>query len=293
MVLENTIFIKYKSKQTMSVVNITALDVKKLRKQTGAGMMDCKKALKEAAGNFDEAIKILRMKGQKIAAKRADRQATEGVAIAKVSDDGTTGITLVVSCETDFVAKNADFISFANDIADVVLANTPATSEVLLALSLNGLTIGENLTAQVGKIGEKIEVSQYEKMNAELVIPYIHAGNKIGVLVGLNKKGDFIVAGKDVAMQVAAMNPIAVDEDSIDEATKEKERAIGKEQARASGRPERILDRIAEGKLNKFFQENTLVHQKFVKDNSKTIKTYLSSIDKDLKVVDFKRLEIG
>ncbi len=277
----------------MSVVKISASDVNKLRKQTGAGMMDCKKALKEAAGDFEEAIKILRLKGQKVAAKRADRQATEGVAIAKVSDDGTTGIALVVSCETDFVAKNADFVGFANDIANVVLANLPANSEELLALSLNGSTIGENLTAQVGKIGEKIEVSQYEKMNAELVIPYIHAGNKIGVLVGLSKKGDFVEAGKDVAMQVAAMNPIAVDEDSIDEATKERERAIGKEQARASGRPERILDRIAEGKLNKFYQENTLVHQKFVKDSSKTVKDYLTSIDKDLKVVDFKRLAIG
>lgn len=277
----------------MSVVKISASDVNKLRKQTGAGMMDCKKALKEAAGDFEEAIKILRMKGQKVAAKRADRQATEGVAIAKVSDDGTTGITLVVSCETDFVAKNADFVGFANDLANVVLANTPANSEELLALPLNGSTIGENLTAQVGKIGEKIEVSQYEKMNAELVVPYIHAGNKIGVLVGLSKKGDFVAAGKDVAMQVAAMKPIAVDENSIDEATKERERAIGKEQARASGRPEHILDRIADGKLKKFFQENTLVHQKFVKDNSKTVKDYLTSIDKDLKVVDFKRLAIG
>ncbi|MGB1241439.1 MAG: translation elongation factor Ts [Chitinophagales bacterium] len=277
----------------MSVVKISASDVNKLRKQTGAGMMDCKKALKEAAGDFDEAIKILRMKGQKVAAKRADRQATEGVAIAKVSDDGTTGITLVVSCETDFVAKNADFVGFANDIANVVLANAPANSQELLALPLNGSTIAENLTTQVGKIGEKIEVSQYEKMNAELVVPYIHAGNKIGVLVGLSKKGDFVAAGKDVAMQVAAMKPIAVDENSIDEATKERERTIGKEQARASGRPEHILDRIADGKLKKFFQENTLVHQKFVKDNSKTVKDYLISIDKDLKVVDFKRLAIG
>ncbi|MFK7908091.1 MAG: translation elongation factor Ts [Chitinophagales bacterium] len=277
----------------MSVVKISASDVNKLRKQTGAGMMDCKKALKEAAGDFDEAIKILRLKGQKVAAKRADRQATEGVAIAKVSDDGTTGITLVVSCETDFVAKNADFVGFANDIANVVLANVPANSEELLALPLNGLTIGENLISQVGKIGEKIEVSQYEKMNAELVVPYIHAGNRIGVLVGLSKKGDFIAAGKDVAMQVAAMKPIAVDENSIDEATKERERAIGKEQARAAGKPEHILDRIADGKLNKFFQENTLVHQKFVKDSSKTVKDYLVSIDKDLKVVDFKRLAIG
>lgn len=279
----------------MSGVKITAAEVNKLRKQTGAGMMDCKKALKEAEGDFDAAITILRKKGQKVAAKRADREATEGVAVAKVSDDGTQGISLVLSCETDFVAKNDDFVAFANDIADLALANMPATHADLLALSFNGSTVAENLTDQVGKIGEKIEVSQYEKLEGALVVPYIHAGNKIGVLVGLNQEGndEIVAAGKDVAMQVAAMKPLAVDEDSIDEATKAKEMEIGREQARASGRPEHILDRIAEGKLKKFYQENTLVHQKFVKDNSQSVKDYLNSVSKGLKVENFKRLAIG
>ncbi len=279
----------------MSVVKISASEVNKLRKQTGAGMMDCKKALKEAEGDFEKAIEILRKKGQKVAAKRADRQATEGVAVAKVSNDGTKGITLVLSCETDFVAKNEDFVAFANSIADLALANMPAKVEDLLGLSLNGLTVADNLIDQVGKIGEKIEVSQYEKLEGALVVPYIHAGNKIGVLVGLNQEGndEIIGAGKDVAMQVAAMKPIAVDEDSIDEATKQKEMEIGREQARAEGRPEQILDRIAEGKLKKFYQENTLVHQKFVKDNSQTVKSYLNSVSKGLKVENFKRLAIG
>ncbi|MGB0929504.1 MAG: translation elongation factor Ts [Chitinophagales bacterium] len=279
----------------MSGVKITAAEVNKLRKQTGAGMMDCKKALKEAEGDFDAAITILRKKGQKVAAKRSDREATEGVAVAKVSDDGTQGISLVLSCETDFVAKNADFVSFANDIADLALANMPADNAELATLPFNGSTVAENLIDQIGKIGEKIEVSQYEKLEGALVVPYIHAGNKIGVLVGLNQEGndEIVAAGKDVAMQVAAMKPIAVDENSIDEATKQKEMEIGREQARASGRPEHILDRIAEGKLKKFYQENTLVHQKFVKDNSKSVKDYLNSVSKGLKVENFKRLSIG
>ncbi len=276
-------------------VKISASDVSKLRKQTGAGMMDCKKALKEAEGDFEKAIEILRKKGQKVAAKRADREATEGVAIAKVSDNGTQGIALVLSCETDFVAKNADFIGFANDIANVALENTPASKDELLALSLNGTSIADHLISQVGKIGEKIEVSQYGKLDAALVVPYIHANNKISVLVGLNKAGgdNFVSAGKDVAMQAAAMKPIALDESEVDEATKQKELEIGKEQARASGRPEHILDRIAQGKLKKFYQDNTLVHQKFVKDNSKSVAQYLKSVDKDLKAVSFKRLSIG
>lgn len=276
-------------------VKISASDVKKLREQTGAGMMDCKKALKEAEGDFEKAIEILRKKGQKVAAKRADRQATEGVAVAKVSEDGTKGITLVVSCETDFVAKNEDFVAFANSIGDLALENMPANTEELLQLSLNGSSVADNLTDQVGKIGEKIEVSQYEKLEGSLVVPYIHAGNKIGVLVGLNQgaSDDIVAAGKDVAMQVAAMRPIAVDENSVDEATKQKEMEIGREQARAEGKPEKILDRIAEGKLKKFYQDNTLVHQKFVKDNSQTVQAYLNSVSKGLKVENFKRLAIG
>ncbi|MEZ4886576.1 MAG: translation elongation factor Ts [Chitinophagales bacterium] len=279
----------------MSGVKISASDVNKLRQQTGAGMMDCKKALVEAGGDFDVAIEVLRKQGQKVAAKRSDRQATEGVAIAKVSDDGTSGITLVLSCETDFVAKNDDFVSFANKIADIALANTPSNTEELLSLSLNNLTIAENLTDQIGKIGEKIEVSNYEKLSADLVVPYIHAGNKIGVLVGLNQTGneDIIGAAKDVAMQVAAMKPIAVDESDVDEETKAKELEIGREQARAEGKPDKILDRIAQGKLQKFYQDNTLVHQKFVKDNSKTVGEYLQSVSKGLKVTGFKRLAIG
>ena len=276
-------------------VKITAKDVNQLRKMTGAGMMDCKKALVEAGGDFDAAIEYLRKKGQKVAAKRADRDATEGAAIAKVNDDHTKGVVIVLSCETDFVAKNEDFVQFANDIAAIALDCFPDSKEDLLEQTLaSGETIADRLSSEVGKIGEKIEVSAYEKVKAETVVPYIHAGNKIGVLVALNQSGDEVnEAGKDVAMQIAAMRPVAVDESDVDEATRQKELEIGREQAIAEGKPEKIIERIAEGKLKKFYQENTLLNQKFVKDSSKTVRQFLQSIDKELTVTGFKRNGIG
>ena len=279
----------------MNVVKISAAEVNKLRKQTGAGMMDCKKALKEANGDFEAAIEYLRKKGQKVAAKRADRTASEGAAIAKSNEAGTKGIVIVLSCETDFVAKNSNFIQLANDIADLALANFPATKEELLQLELDGLPLNERITQEIGKIGEKIEVSNYEHLTNEVVVPYIHAGNRIGVLVALNQaKNDAIwSAGKDLAMQVAAMSPIAVSEADVPAATIAQELKIGREQAIEMGKPEQMVERIAQGKLKKFYKDNTLVHQQFVKDTSKNIKQFLIEIDSKLEVVDFKRVAIG
>ena len=233
----------------MSEVKISAADVKRLRDQTGAGMMDCKKALVEAGGDFDKAIEVLRKKGQKLSAKRADRDAKEGVVIAQVSDDHSKGVIVKLSCETDFVAKNEDFVNLTKEFASLALQNMPADLEALKALSYNSsMTIGEKVTEQVGVIGEKIELAAYEKIEAAQVAPYIHMGNKAGVLVGLNNdNGDFFEAGREVAMQVAAMRPIAVDKDGIDQTTIDKEIEIGKEQARQEGKPEAILEKNCHG----------------------------------------------
>lgn len=278
----------------MSDVKISAADVKKLREMTGAGMMDCKKALKESEGDFDKAIEVLRKKGEKIAGKRADREATEGVVLALVSDDQKRGIIVKVSCETDFVAKNQEFIDMTQKIAETALDKFPETREELLNLPYNDITIGEKLTEQVGVIGEKIELAAYERLESPMVAPYIHMGNKAAVLVGLNKADDeYFEAGRDVAMQVAAMRPIAVDKDGIDQSVIDKEIEIGKEQARQEGKPEQILEKIAMGKLNKFYKESTLLNQQFVKDNKKTVADYLQDIDKDLTVTDFKHVELG
>lgn len=279
----------------MTGVKITAKDVKKLREMTGAGMMDCKKALVAAEGDFEAAIEHLRKKGQKVAAKRADRNATEGAAIAKTTADYTKGIALVLSCETDFVAKNEAFVGFANEIADLALNSDATTVEELLALSLDGTVLSDRIATEIGKIGEKIEISKFEAVTATSVVPYIHAGNRIGVLVALNQEStDAIVnAAKDVAMQVAAMYPIAVDESGIPEATKAKEMEIAREKALAEGKPEKIIDRIAQGSLKKFMKDNTLVNQKFVKDSNVTVKQFLNSVAKGLAVTDFKRLAIG
>jgi len=275
-------------------VKITAKMVKQLRDKTGAGMMDCKKALTEADGDFDTAIANLRKKGQKLSDKRADRATTEGVVIALTSEDGKRGIAVNIGCETDFVAKNDDFVSFAKSIADVALANFPATKEELLALELNGITIGEKVIEQTGVIGEKIEVSKYETLEAELVVPYIHMGYKMGVLLALNQNNDAASeAGKNAAMQVAAMNPVAVDKDGVDSSVVEREIEIGKEQARNDGRPEAILEKIALGKLNKFYKENTLMNQQYVKDSKKTIKEYFNNSSKGLVAIDFKRVTLG
>ncbi len=275
-------------------MSISAQDVKKLRDMTGAGMMDCKKALTETDGDFEAAVEFLRKKGAKLEAKRADRHAKEGVVIAKVSDDQKKGVIIKLSCETDFVAKNQDFIDLAQQFAEIALQEFPSDVEALRAQSFNGITIGEKVTEQVGVIGEKIELADYQRLEAEQVVPYIHMGYKAGVIVGLNKNsGDFETAGKDVAMQVAAMKPIAVDKDGVDAQTVEKEIEIGKEQARQEGKPEAILEKIAMGKLNKFFKEKTLLNQAFVKDSSLTVAQYLKQQDSDLTVTDFKHVELG
>lgn len=274
--------------------NITAADVKRLRDQTGAGMMDVKKALVEAEGDSEKAIEILRKKGQKLSLKRAGREAKEGVVIAKVSDDQKRGIVIRLSCETDFVAKNEDFIAFADNIATVALEKFPATREELVEQDLNGKSIQDEIVNQVGVIGEKIELADYANVEAATVVPYIHMGYRAGVIVGLNQTGAEVEeAGKNVAMQIAAMRPLALDESSVDESVIEKEIEIGKEQARQEGKPEQILEKIARGKLNKFFQENTLLAQSYVKDSKLSVAEYLQSIDKELTVTDYEHLMLG
>ena len=261
---------------------------------TGAGMMDCKKALSEAGGDFDKAIEILRKKGQKVSAKRADREANEGVVIAEVSDDKTKGVIVKLSCETDFVAKGEEFVGFAKRAAELALAHFPASLDDLLKVDMDGLSLGDRVTELVGKINEKIELAAYEKMEAPMICPYIHMGNKAAVLVGLNKANDdFYDAGRDVAMQVAAMKPVALDKDGVDQATIEKEIEIGKEQARQEGKPEQILEKIAQGKLQKFFKDNTLLNQQFVKDNKQSVRDYLHTFDKDLTVTAFEHVTLG
>ena len=278
----------------MSEVKISAAEVKQLRDQTGAGMMDCKKALAEADGDFEKAIEILRKKGQKLSLKRAEREAKEGVVIALVSDDKQKGVVVKLSCETDFVAKNQEFIDLTQELAEIALHTFPADSEALKQEKIGDLTIGEKVIEQVGKIGEKIELAAYEKLEAPQVVSYVHMGYKAGVIVGLNKAdNDFESAGKDIAMQVAAMKPVALDKDGVDQSIIDKEVEIGKEQARLEGKPEAILEKIAMGKLNKFFKENTLLNQTFVKDNKLSVKDYLSSLDDELTVVGFRHVTLG
>jgi len=274
---------------------ISAQDVNKLRQMTGAGMMDCKKALTEADGDFEKAIEILRKKGQKVSASRSDRDAKEGSVFIKVSDDKKEAVLIALNCETDFVAKNEAFQDLGKLIADTAYANKPADKETLLNLKAGGLTLNDKIVELVGKIGEKIEVSEYIHMKGETVVPYIHAGSKLGVLVslkGINGK-DVTEAGKDVGMQIAAMNPVAVDEKSVDRTLIEKELEIAKAQILAEGKPENMVEKIAQGKLNKFFKESTLLHQAFVKDSSKTVAQYLDSVSKGLTVAEFKRVTIG
>ena len=273
---------------------ISAKDVKKLRDMTGSGMMDCKKALAEADGDFDKAIEILRKRGEKVAAKRGDRDANEGAVIAKINDAKDYGVIIRLSSETDFVSKNDDFVAFANQVADVALANRPADLEGLMALTLSdGRTVQDHVTEMVGKINEKINVTAYEQVEAPLVADYIHSGNRAGVLVGLSQSSDdAYAAGRSVAMQVAAMKPLALDKGDIDQATQDKEVEIAKELARQEGKPEAMLDKIAMGRLNKFFKENTLVNQQFVKDNKKTVKQYLGETEKGLEAVSFKHVTL-
>lgn len=272
------------------MVEIKAADVSKLRQMTGAGMMDCKKALQESDGDFDKAIDIIRKKGQAIANKRADRAATEGAVLAKVN--GKTGAIVVLNCETDFVAKNESFVAFTEKILDKALAEKPADLESLKALKLDGKTIEALVTEQIGMIGEKIDLSFYQRIDAEAVIPYIHPGNKLATLVGFSKAPSPQV-GKDIAMQIAAMGPVAVDKENVSEKVIEKEKEIGREQARNEGKPEAMLDKIAEGKLNKFFKEMTLLNQDFTKDSKISVRQYLKQSDPDLKVTGFIRFALG
>lgn len=273
---------------------ISATDVKNLREMTGAGMMDCKAALTEANGDFEKAIEILRLKGQKLSVKRADREAKEGVVYALVAPDGTRGVVIRLSSETDFVAKNEDFINLAKEFAQIALDKFPADLEALLQQPYHNITVGEKVSEQVGVIGEKIELADYQRVEAPQVVSYIHMGYKAGVILGLNKAdARFKDAGRDVAMQVAAMKPVALDKDGVDPSIIEKEIEIGKELARQEGKAEEMLEKIAMGKLNKFFKENTLLAQAFVKDNNLTVEGYLKSMDKDLTVTAFKHVKLG
>ncbi len=280
-------------------VKISAKDVKELRDITGAGMMDCKKALTEAGGNIEEAIAILRKKGQKLSAKRADRDAKEGAVIAKTTANRNNGIIVRLSCETDFVAKGEGFVNFANEIADIAIKNLPENLEALLALPYNDeLSIAEKVTEQVGVIGEKVEVKTYEKIITTAgegqVLPYIHMGNRAAVLVALNLEGpEYVEPGKNVAMQVAAMKPLGLNKDEIDPAVIEREMEINMDQARQLGKPEAMLEKIAMGKMNKFYKENTLMDQTYVKDGSMTVESYLQSAHKDLTVTAFKHVSLG
>ncbi|MCC7401089.1 MAG: elongation factor Ts [Chitinophagaceae bacterium] len=279
----------------MSTVTISAQDINKLRQMTGAGMMDCRKALTEANGDFEAAIDWLRKQGQKVAAKRSDREAKEGVVIAKTTADNKTGIVVCISCETDFVSKNADFVAFGQSIADAAVAGNVKNLDELLNAKAGTATVAELVNDKLASIGEKIGVTKFERVNADYVASYIHGAYRIGVLVGLNKQQ--AEAGKDVAMQIAALNPVAVDAASVpaDVIAREKDIALEqlKNDPKMAGKPVDMLSKIAEGKLNAFFKEQTLLAQAFVKDGSKTVGDYLKSVDADLKVTAFKRVALG
>jgi elongation factor Ts len=279
----------------MSTVTITAQDINKLRQATGAGMMDCRKALTETNGDFEAAIDWLRKQGQKVAAKRSDREAKEGVVIARTTFDNKVGIVLTISSETDFVSKNADFVAFATSIADAAIANDVKSAEELNDVTVNGAKVSDMINDKLAAIGEKIGVARFERLEAPYVASYIHGANRIGVLVAFNKTAE--EAGKDIAMQIAAMNPLAVDANSVPAETIERERAIVTETISAdpkmAGKPAEMIAKIADGKLNAFFKDNTLAAQLYVKDNSKTVSDYLKSIDSELKVLDFKRVALG
>lgn len=273
---------------------ISASIVNELRKRTGAGMMDCKKALIEAEGNMDEAIDVLRKKGAAKAAKRADRSASEGLAIALASDDASYGVVVEVNCETDFVAINDDFSNFAKGIAQLCLDHKFNSLEDLLAASYEGKVISELLLEKTAVIGEKIDISNYLIISGDCVVPYVHGAYRIGVLVSLSQNTDDAKnAGRDIAMQIAAMHPVAVDDSGVSQEIQEKELEIGRDIARQEGKPEEMIDKIAQGKLQKFFKENTLLAQSFVKDSSMTVENFLKSVNPDLKVVSFARLQLG
>lgn len=277
------------------MLNITAAEVNNLRKITGAGMMDCKKALIEGEGDVEKAIDILRKKGQKIAAKRADKAASEGLVLAGANEAGDFAAIVMVNCETDFVAKNQDFIDFTKSILDLAIAKTPKTLEELNGLDLNGRSVEDNVSDQMGKIGESIKLGGYEFIEAAVASAYNHQGNRLSTLLGLNiKDGDnYKNVGHELAMQVAAMNPVAVDKSDVEQAIIDKEIEIGIEQAREQGKPEEMLEKIAMGKLNKFLKENTLLNQAFIREGKKIVRDYLAETNKDLTVTGFRRLMLG
>ena len=270
---------------------ITAAEINKLRQTTGAGMLDCRKALTESNGDFEAAIDWLRKQGQKVAAKRSDREAKEGVVLAKTNSDNTSGIVLCVSAETDFVSVNADFVSFVHSIADAAISSGVNTPEELNEVAINNQKVADLINDKLASIGEKIAITRFERINAPYVASYIHGANRMGVLVGLSKAA--AEAGKDVAMQIAAMNPLAIDESFISAETIAREKDIAIEQIKAEGKPAEMAEKIAVGKVNKFFKENTLLAQPFVKDNGKSVADYLKTVDADLKVTDFKRVALG
>lgn len=273
---------------------ITAGDVNKLRQMTGAGMMDCKNALVESNGDFDVAIDILRKKGQKIAAKRADRSSTEGRVIAKTNADHTFAAVVVVGCETDFVGKNADFVAFAESIIDAAMANNIKSLEELKALKINGVNIDELIIEMTGKTGEKVEIPAYNCINAASVAAYNHNGNRLATIVGFNKAGEAVnEAGHNVAMQIAAMNPISLNADLVPQSVIEHELEINREIVRQEGKPENMVEQIAKGKLNKFFKENTLLSQDYIKDNKTNVGDYLKQVDSELTATEFYRLQLG
>jgi elongation factor Ts len=284
--------LKFKNLKKYIMATITAAEVNKLRTITGAGMMDCKKALVEADGDFDLAIENLRKKGQKVAANRSDRESTEGAAIAVVNADKTAGVVISLNCETDFVGKNESFIKLATDIANHALQFS--SQEELLASDFNGITVADKLIEQTGVIGEKIEVGAFEKLEGAFIGSYIHAGNKIATLTSLsaNVEGAEEVS-RNVAMQAAAMNPIALNEAGVDAAIIEKEIEIAKEQLRAEGKPEAMLDNISKGKIQRFYKDNTLVNQDYIKDGSMSVSAYVKSVDANLTVTGFKRVALG
>ncbi len=274
------------------MAKITAAEVNKLRKATGAGMMDCKKALVETDGDFDKAIEVLRKKGQKVAAKRADRESAEGAAIAKTNANSTKGAIISLNCETDFVAKNEDFINLANDFAELALNYT--AKEDFLKAEYKGITVEEKLSEQTGVIGEKIEIGAFKTIEAPFVGSYIHAGNKIAVITGLSKNADGAQeAAKNVSMQAAAMNPLALNEEGVDQETIDKEIEIAKDTLRQEGKPEEMLDKIAQGKIKRYFKDNTLVNQAYIKDSKQSVADYVKSVDSDLEVVAFERVALG
>ncbi len=276
------------------MAKITAAEVNKLRKQTGAGMMDCKNALVESDGDFEKAIDILRKKGQKVAAKRSDRDAAEGVVLSKVNDDKTFGAVVMINCETDFVAKNSDFVSYAQSVLDLAIAHKAKSSEEVLALQLDGVNVKDSLVDQIGKIGEKIELGGYAALEDASLAAYVHPGNRIASLVALNKVTENgAEIGKNMAMQIAAMSPIAVDKSFVDQAAIDHELALYRDIIRQEGKPEELVEKIAMGKLNKFFKESTLLNQAYIKETKQSVSAYLKSNDKDLTVNNFKRFSLA